>query len=133
MADEPVTSENAAKPRIEAKKKAQQDAAKERVDAINDLRISYKKIKDEPAFQDILKKGKMLADYHLKMAKDGVGYRDTGELDDAGNPRQELIFFDQNKRTSELDKAAGVEEVIAYVEKQAEASETQLKSKKVVS
>jgi hypothetical protein len=104
--------------RMEKAKAAHTAASKSRADKINEVKASFKKIKDEPAFQHILLKAREFAGYHSKMAKDGVGYRQTGALDANGNPIQETVFFDHNKRVTEMDKAAGIEELIDYVERQ---------------
>lgn len=90
----------------------------ERIKAANALKVSYKQIKDQPAFQDVMAKLQKLADLHTKMAKDGVGYRDRGTTNVAGQPEQELVFFTNNKRASELDRANGLEEGLAYIERQ---------------
>lgn len=119
--------------RSQAAKKAHEQANQERAKTENELRVSYAKIKDEPAFLDILNKGKQFGGYHLKMAKDGVGYRETGRKDDSGNPVQETVFFDQHKRVTELDKAAGIEELTAYIEgRVSDERLSQVKPKKVV-
>lgn len=120
--------------RAQAAKIAHQKANKQRTRNENELRISYKNIKDEPAFQDILAKARQFAGYHLKMAKDGVGYRETGAKDDTGNPIQETVFFDQHKRVTELDKAAGIDEIVGYIEGRVSDERLEpLKAKKVVS
>lgn len=120
--------------RAQAAKELHQKKNQERADKINELRISYKKIKNEPAFADILVKSQQFADYHLKMAKDGVGYRETGREDKNGNPIQETVFFDSNKRVTELDKAAGIEEIVAYLERMTDEDNLQpVPAKKVVS
>lgn len=119
--------------RAQAAKIAHQKANEQRAQTENELRISYKKIKDEPAFQDILTKAKQFAGYHLKMAKDGVGFRETGQRDDSGNPVQETVFFDQHKRVTELDKAAGIDEIVGYIEGRVTEERLQpLKAKKIV-
>jgi hypothetical protein len=91
------------KTRIQKVKEEHQKRANERANNQNELKVSYKKIMNEPAFKDILVKGKQFAAYHLTLAKDGVGYQQTGSKDDSGN---------------ELDKAAGIEELSSYIERQ---------------
>lgn len=123
-------------PRTKAQvaKELHQKKNQERADKINELRISYKRIKEEPAFKDILVKAQQFADYHLKMAKDGVGYRETGGKDAEGNALQETVFFDSNKRVTELDKAAGIEEIVGYLERMTIEENLQpVPAKKVVS
>lgn len=104
--------------RAQLKRAEQKKRNEEMVQDIDAMRHSYARIKDEPAFQDILAKAKSFAAYHLKMAKDGVGYRDTGEFDSKNKPIQEVVYYDQPKRLSELDKAAGIEELEGYILRQ---------------
>lgn len=106
------------KTRIQKVKEEHQKKANDRANKQNELKISYKKILNEPAFQDILAKGKQFASYHLTLAKDGVGYQQTGAKDDSGNPLQQTVFFSHEKRVTELDKAAGIEELTSYIERQ---------------
>lgn len=117
-----------------SKIEAHKEATKERTRHSNDLRISFKKIKDEPAFAEIMRMAKGFADYHSKMAKDGVGYRDNGNRDISGNPQQEIVYFTNEKRVSEMDKAAGIEEVIDYLVRNTSGENLKpLVSKKTVS
>lgn len=102
----------------QAVKELHEKRSKERADAINAMKIEYKKLKDMPAVIDFLKKMKSLCAYHTKIAKDGVGYRSTGQKDDHGNPIEELIYHTNEKRISELDKAAGIQEAIDMLERQ---------------
>lgn len=95
---------------------AHQQANKDRAADIDAIRASYQKIKDTPGFKDILTKAGELIKYHEKIAKDGVGYKTV--MDENGIPRQELIYFTPEKRLGELDRAAGLEELIVYVERQ---------------
>lgn len=122
------------KTRIQKVKERHIQMANERAGKQNELIISYKKIKDSAAFKDILDKAKSFHDYHLKLAKDGVGYQQTGAKDDSGNPVQQTVFFSHEKRVTELDKAAGVEELLLYIERQTSDEALQPKPpKKVVS
>lgn len=123
-----------AKTRMQKVKEEHQKKATERANKQNGLKVSYKKIMDEPAFKDILEKGAQFASYHLKLAKDGVGYQQTGEMDEYGNPKQNTVFFDHDKRVTELDKAAGIEELTAYIDRQiSEEGLTPTTPKKIVS
>jgi uncharacterized linocin/CFP29 family protein len=106
------------KTRIQKVKEEHQKRANERANNQNELKVSYKKIMNEPAFKDILVKGKQFAAYHLTLAKDGVGYQQTGSKDDSGNAVQQTVFFSHEKRVTELDKAAGIEELSSYIERQ---------------
>lgn len=113
-----MARENEVQGRLQVKKAAHKARVAEATADIESIRHSYARIKDEPAFQDILAKAKSFAGYHTKMAKDGVGYRDTGQFDEKGKPIQEIVYYDQPKRLSELDKASGIEELEAYVLRQ---------------
>ena len=104
--------------RLQIKKAAHKEKTQARAAAIETIQHSYARIKDEPAFVDILAKAKSFAAYHTKMAKDAVGYRDTGEVYENGKPVQEVVYYDQDKRVSELDKAAGIEELEDYILRQ---------------
>lgn len=99
------------------KVKIHQQAEDERVKTRNALKVSFKKIMKEPAFAQIQYMLGHLADLHKKMGTDGTGYRDIG-LDIGGNMKQELVFFDKDKRISEIDKASGLEEGLAWLDSQ---------------
>jgi hypothetical protein len=121
------------KTRIQKVKDEHQKKANERANKQNELKVSYKKIIDEPAFKDILAKAKQFAAYHLTLAKDGVGYQQTGGKDDSGNPLQATVFFSHEKRVTELDKAAGIEELSNYIERQvSEEALTPVAPKKIL-
>jgi hypothetical protein len=104
--------------RLQTRRAAHKARVEEQSKEVDAIKHSYARIKDEPAFRDLLAKAKSFAAYHTKMAKDGVGYRDTGEFDAKGKPVQEIVYYDQAKRLSELDKASGIEELEGYVLRQ---------------
>jgi len=108
--------------RLQVKRKANKEKAAVRASEVDSLRHSYARIKDEPAFIDILAKAKSFAAYHAKMAKDAVGYRDTGQFDEKGKAIQEIVYYKGEKRLAELDKAAGIEELEDYILRQLTAS-----------
>ena len=108
--------------RVQVRRAAHKEKAAVRASEIDSIKHSYARIKDEPAFRDILAKAKSFAAYHTKMAKDGVGYRDTGRFDENGKPIQEIVYYDQPKRLSELDKASGIEELEDYMLRQLTAA-----------
>lgn len=93
----------------EIKRLDRERATNERVNAEKALTAEYLKIAKTPAFQDLLSKVKSFGDYHLKIAKDGVGLKDVSE------GRQEIIKLSHEERVSELDKAAGIEEILDYL------------------
>lgn len=88
-----------------------QRAQKERQSTTELVRASYLQIKDSEAIADLFKKCREFAAYHTQVAKDGVGYK---MVDDT----QEIVQLTPEKRLSELDKAAGIEEIIGYLERQ---------------
>jgi len=117
-----MARENEVQGRVQQKQAEQKKRNAEMAEEVDSLRHSYARIKDEPAFQDILKKAKSFAAYHNKMAKDGVGYRDTGRFDEKGNAIQEIVYYTGEKRLGELDKASGIEELEDYILRQLTAS-----------
>lgn len=117
-----MARENEVQGRLQVKKSEQKAKAAVRASEVDSLRHSYARIKDEPAFLDILAKAKSFAAYHAKMAKDAVGYRDTGQFDDKGKAIQEIVYYKGEKRLAELDKAAGIEELEDYILRQLTAS-----------
>lgn len=125
--EEPVLSNKA------RAKAAHEAANKKRADAINEVRLSYAKIKDEPAFLDILAKIKSYSEYHTKMGKDGIGFRKTGQVNMEGKELEEMVVYDKDKRMSEIDKSAGIDEVGDYINRQLEAAAAgPVKPKKVI-
>lgn len=94
------------------KNEAHEQAQKERKADIDAVNISYKKIKDTAALQDIIKFAQSMVEYHGKIAKDGVGYK---KIEDGKDP--ELVYFTAEKRLSELDKTAGIEEILDYIKR----------------
>ena len=103
--------------RRRAAAKLHKERAEERKRQGEQRRAEYAKIKDEPALADIIAKGKEFAAYHLKLAKDGMGARVNGQ-DDKGNPIVEDYFLTSDQRIAELDQAKGIEQYVAYIEKQ---------------
>lgn len=98
-----------------AKGDVHKKAAAERQSEEDAIKASYIKIAKEPAMQDVITKLKELVGYHEKIAKDGVGYKNVTNADGVTN--QELIYFTPEKRLGELDRAAGIEEGLSYIER----------------
>lgn len=98
--------------------KLHEEKEAERKKVISDTKAAYNAIKGKPAFKDILEKAKTFAAYHTKLAQDGVGYRNTGGVLTNGQPEQEIYYYTAEKRVSELDKAAGILELVDYIERQ---------------
>jgi hypothetical protein len=94
--------------------------AKERALDIAGLKALYIQERENPVILDILEKLKTFSNYHTKMAKDGVGVRNTGHKLQNGEAEMETVYYSNEKRVSELDKSAGLEEMLAYIERQFE-------------
>ena len=101
-----------------AKKQAEQK--KEQKADVRALLLSYQKIKDEPAFKDLLKNVNDFARYHVKLAQDGVGFKYGKDGD--GKPVTTEVAFTPEQRTGHLDKAAGQQEIIDFVERKLAAT-----------
>lgn len=115
MADQVLPEPVDEQTRRRAVKELHEKKAKERAEEIQSLKAHYAQIKDSPALADIVTKARQFADYHLKLAKDGMGARKVG-TDDRGQPILEDYYLTQEQRVAELDQAKGLEQLIAYVE-----------------
>ncbi|UOF80566.1 hypothetical protein [Caudoviricetes sp.] len=102
--------------KIETHKQKSQERAKE----VSDLRAAYKSLEKDPVIVDILTKAKTFASYHSKMAKDGIGARVTGRDAESGKDIVETVYLTSEQRIAELDQAKGLEQLIAYIERQFE-------------
>ncbi len=105
--------------RIDKAKEAHQRADKERADAISLTKASYQANLQDPVILDVIRVAKNLAAYHTKVAQDGVGYRE-GALNNNGMPSQEVYYLTSEKRCSELDRAAGLLEIVDYIDRMRE-------------
>lgn len=94
--------------------KAHAQKSKERKLEIQELKALYIQEQNNPVVQDILKKIRSFADYHMKMAKDGVGAKAVGS-DAKGQPILETVYYTNEKRLGEVDRAAGQEEIESYI------------------
>lgn len=111
--------------KIQGKRKSIQAAAKAhaaaneiRLHKIQDVQASYNRIKGELALTDLLEMCSKFQKYHLKLAQDGVGARETGHKLVDGTAEVENFFLDNNQRAGHLDKAAGIQEIIDYMDRQ---------------
>lgn len=125
MAEESVTAKKIQDKRskIERAKETHARKTKERASDIGLLRAAYQSEKDGIVLADILSKIRAFANYHTKMAQDGVGARKTGHKLENGSDEMETVFYDHEKRITELDKAAGQLEVLDYIERQMKVEE----------
>lgn len=97
------------------KQQEREQKTKDRVNAEKALKAEYHKIAKSPALLDLLAKVKSFADYHTKVAKDGVGFQES--RDDEGALQQMVIRLEPAQRLTELDKAAGIQEIIDYLDR----------------
>lgn len=120
--------------RIEKAKVLRQQKSNERAQLENELRASYAAIKDTIAFKDILKKCEQYAEYHLRISRDGVGSRPTGQFDQSHNEIMEIVYHTGEKRLSELDRSVGITEIKEYIEAKVKAEALEpVQTKKIIS
>lgn len=93
------------------------------------LKALYLAKKDDPVIQDILVKTKQFISLHNKIAQDGVGARKTGEKYENGMDVIENIYLTNNQRAGHLDKSAGLQEMVDYIERQITVPEPDTKPK----
>lgn len=92
----------------------------ERANAERALAHEYGLIKNSPAFVDLIAKIKGFSSMHIRVASDAVGYENkVVGFDDDGNERtsQELTHLEPHERLRELDKSAGQDEILTYIER----------------
>lgn len=90
-------------------------AAKEREFAVKQIRAMFQSPTHAELLQHILQKAKGLADYHTRIAQDGIGV--TKESDD----RVVTYTLKPSERVSYLDKASGIMEIVDYINRQIHA------------
>lgn len=112
--------------RVQAKAEAHKKATKDRADDIAYVKAAYQAEREGVVVQDVLAKAKAFAAYHTKVAQDGVGARKTGFKLENGQDEVENVYFTNEKRVSELDKAAGLMELVDYIERQIKVNTPQL-------
>lgn len=119
MATEPL-KENEVDPqtRARARKALHERKALERKQDIEQLQADFNTNRDNPVVVAMLEKARALSHLHLQMAKDGVGIRATGARDERGELVSETVFFTNDKRITELDKSAGLDEFVTWAERQ---------------
>jgi ribosomal protein L29 len=101
---------------MQEKKEVHAKASEERANAQKLLKAEYFKLKENLAMQDLTAKLHSFIEYHTKVAKDGVAY-ENGK-DAQGNLFQQTVRFTPQQRVSHLDKAAGLEEIADYLDRQ---------------
>ena len=79
-----------------------------------ELTAEYHKLRNSIALADLMAKAKTFAQYHAQVATDGVAYEQTVSI--AGNV-QTVVRLNHDDRVSHMDKAAGIQEIIDYLER----------------
>jgi hypothetical protein len=106
--------------RARAARAVHEQKSKERADEAKLLKANYLKGADSPVLLDVLAKARSFAAYHTKLAQDGVGVRKTGHKLENSTDEVETVYYSNEKRLSELDRASGLQELVAYIERQLE-------------
>lgn len=99
-------------------KKTHATATRDRAQESIDKRAAYTKLKNNTALLDILKTGNSFMAMHNKLAQDGVGARKTGHKLTNGEDEIENIYMTNDQRAGHLDKSAGIQELLDYIERQ---------------
>lgn len=101
--------------RVQKVKALHEEKDRERQGNAQTLKAEYLRAADDVVLKDILAKAHSFVAYFEKLAKDGVGAKKVGE-DVDGRDIIEDITFTPDQRLSNLDKASGIESLIAYIE-----------------
>lgn len=91
---------------------------KERASDISDTKALYQTEASAPVLADVLTKAHAFMAYHQKLAQDGVGARKTGYRLENGTDEVENYNLNKDDRVRELDKAAGQQELVDFIERQ---------------
>lgn len=113
MPDEKTVAQKQAEKQTKIQKTAalHKENSDKRAADIGTVKAAYQSERDGLVVQDVLKKARQFRDYHLKVAKDGVGLKGQG--------KQAVEYtLTPAERLSHLDNASGLEPFIAYVERQ---------------
>lgn len=103
-----------ARTRAQAVKQLNKERSEQRASRERELSAWYAEIRGSEALKDILAKGHQFAEYHTKLAIDGLGTRNMGE------GKYEEYVLSPEERVSELDQAKGMKQLIAYIERKVE-------------
>lgn len=104
--------------RARARKQLHEANSERRAKELEQLKADFQTAKDHPVVLAMIEKARNLSALHLQMAKDGVGVRASGERNEQGELVSETIFFTKDKRITELDKSAGLDEWLDWVARQ---------------
>jgi hypothetical protein len=118
MANEKTQRDN--QTRAQAAKILHERAAEKRAKDQALVAVEYRAAaeSEDVVLEDIRKKLRGYIEYHTKMARDGVGIQKTGHVLENGEAEVETVFYTNEKRVSELDKAAGLLELSDYIDRQ---------------
>lgn len=116
--------------RAQKAKAIHEKAQAERTAVAKNTKAIYQAEKDNPLLEDILAKANGFIKYHVKIAQDGVGARKTGHLLTNNQPEVENYFLSNSEVAGEMKKAAGIQELVDYIERQTATPESEVKVKK---
>lgn len=104
--------------RVQKKAAIHKKNSQDRASELSGIKAAFQAEKDGIVVQDVLKKARSFAQYHLKIAQDGLGARKTGYKLQDGSDEVENIYLTNDQRAAHLDKASGLQELIDYIERQ---------------
>jgi hypothetical protein len=113
MASETTKEKNINRAKIA--KENHEKASKDRADTINKIHVAFLNGNWDIIYPNLIEKITGFQKYHIKIAQDGVGARTTGYKLEDGSPEVENIYLTASQRASHLDKAAGLEEILDYL------------------
>jgi hypothetical protein len=126
-----ATTQAANRTRAQKVKALHEQKSKERASDQATLKAMYLANRDDPLLLDVMAKAKSFISYHVKLAQDGTGARKTGYKLSDGTAEIENYFFSNDEIASEMKKAAGIQELLDYLERQITLPEAKKKTKKV--
>lgn len=118
MAKKATSTKSANQNRAQKAKTLHEQNSKNRTESIEAIKATYRAERDGVVVQDILAKAKKWQSYHIKLAQDGVGARETGHKLVDGTKEVENYFLTNDEIAGEMKKAAGLQEMIDYIERQ---------------
>lgn len=116
MTDAKTIQEN--RTRVQKVKALHEQKSKERADTASNIKAAYQAEKDGPVIADLILKAKTFINYHQNLAQNAQGARKTGYMLENKQPEVENYFLGSEERLSNLDKAAGIQELLDYIERQ---------------
>lgn len=117
--------------RAQKAKTAHSKATKQRASDQATIKSLYLASADDPILLDIITKAEAFIKYHIKLAQDGTGARKTGYKLSDGTAEIENYFFSSDEIAFEMKKAAGIQELLDYINRQLTLPEPKKQPKKV--